>query len=112
MTYVVSDKCIECKYTDCVEVCPVNCFHEGENMLVIDPELCIDCTLCETECPIGAIYADHELPQDQQQMLAVNGTFARKWPAIAEMRPIPEAAAAWEQVNNKYPLHFSREPGR
>lgn len=110
MTYVVGDQCIKCKYTDCVEVCPVDCFHEGENMLVIDPDECIDCTLCEPECPIGAIYADHELPRNQAHMLAVNAEFAGKWPVITEMKPAPADAEAWEDVENKYPSHFSPKP--
>ena len=72
MTFVVIDKCIKCKYTDCVEVCPVDCFHEGPNMLVIDPEECIDCTLCEPECPVEAILSEDDLTDDQQEWLALN----------------------------------------
>ena len=69
MTFVVTEACIKCKLTDCVEVCPVDCFHEGPNFLVIDPDECIDCTLCEPECPVEAIYSEDELPADQQQFL-------------------------------------------
>ncbi len=66
MTYVVTEACIKCKYTDCVEVCPVDCFYEGPNSLVIDPDECIDCTLCVAECPVNAIYAEDDLPEDEQ----------------------------------------------
>jgi len=112
MTYVVSDKCIKCKYTDCVEVCPVDCFHEGANMLVIDPEECIDCGMCEPECPIGAICADDTLGADQQPMLAVNAEYARKWPVISSLLPAPPDAHAWEDKADKYPEHFSPEPAK
>ena len=74
MTFVVTEACIKCKYTDCVEVCPVDCFYEGENMLVIDPDQCIDCGVCEPECPIDAIQADDRslhrtLDRDQRGFL-------------------------------------------
>jgi len=111
MTFVVSEKCIKCKLMDCVEVCPVDCFHEGANMLVIDPDECIDCTLCEPECPIGAIYSEDELPADQEKMIAVNAECAQKWPVITEKRDPPPDWTAWEDVENKYPEHFSPEPG-
>lgn len=112
MTYVVGEACIKCKLTDCVEVCPVDCFHEGENMLVIDPEECIDCSLCEPECPIGAIYSDDELPDDQKQMIAVNAEYAAKWPVIAAMREAPPDSHEWEGVKSKYPEHFSPNPAK
>jgi ferredoxin len=70
MTYVVTESCIKCKYTDCVDVCPVDCFHEGPNMLVIDPEECIDCTLCVPECPVEAIFAEDDVPDSQQEWIA------------------------------------------
>jgi len=111
MTFVVGEKCIKCKLMDCVEVCPVDCFHEGANMLVIDPGECIDCTLCEPECPIGAIYSEDELPADQEKMLAVNAEYAQKWPVITEKRDPPLDWTAWEAVENKYPEQFSPEPG-
>jgi ferredoxin len=63
MAYVVTENCIKCKFTDCVDVCPVDCFHEGPNFLVIDPEECIDCTLCVPECPAEAIFAEDDVPQ-------------------------------------------------
>jgi len=101
MTYVVTESCIKCKYTDCVEVCPVDCFREGPNFLVIDPEECIDCTLCVPECPVGAIFAEDDLPPEQQQFLALNAELAREWPAIIEKKPAPPDAKDWEDVPGK-----------
>ena len=76
MAYVVTESCIKCKYTDCVEVCPVDCFYEGPEFLVIHPEECIDCGLCEPECPIEAIYADDELPENQIEFVEINARLA------------------------------------
>ncbi|MFQ5995794.1 MAG: ferredoxin FdxA [Acidiferrobacterales bacterium] len=101
MTYVVTESCIKCKYTDCVEVCPVDCFHEGPNMLVIDPEECIDCTLCVPECPVDAIYAEDDLPEDQMNFLELNAELTKQWPVITEMKPAPADAAEWEKVKDK-----------
>jgi len=101
MTFVVTDSCIKCKYTDCVEVCPVDCFHEGPNFLVIDPEECIDCTLCEPECPVEAIYADDEMPEGQEQFLEINERLSAKWPVITEKKDGPPDAAEWEDKKNK-----------
>ncbi len=101
MTYVVVESCIKCKYTDCVEVCPVDCFHEGPNFLVIDPEECIDCSLCEPECPVNAILAEDDVPDDQQHFLQLNEELAAKWPVITEIKPAPADAAEWETVKDK-----------
>ena len=84
MTYVVTESCIKCKYTDCVEVCPVDCFHEGPNMLVIDPEECIDCTLCEPECPVEAICSEDDIPEGQEHFLELNAELSENWPVITE----------------------------
>lgn len=101
MAYVVTENCILCKYTDCVEVCPVDCFHEGPNFLVIDPDECIDCTLCVPECPVNAIFAEDDLPEDQKHFIALNAELAKKWPVITEKKdPLPEAAK-WENVPGK-----------
>ena len=94
MAYVITENCIKCKYTDCVEVCPVDCFHEGPNFLVIDPVECIDCTLCVAECPAEAIYAEDEVPEHQRAFIALNAKLAKTWPVIAVRRdPLPDADA-------------------
>ncbi|HPU79175.1 ferredoxin FdxA [Accumulibacter sp.] len=98
MTYVVTENCIKCKFTDCVDVCPVDCFHEGPNFLVIDPEECIDCTLCVPECPAEAIFAEDDVPEAQRQFIALNAELARTWPVIVE-RTEPLADA--DEWNNK-----------
>ena len=101
MTYVVTESCIRCKYTDCVEVCPVDCFHEGPNFLVIDPEECIDCTLCVPECPVNAIFAEDDLPEDQKKFTAINAELTKKWPVLTEKKPAPPDAAEWEDKPDK-----------
>ena len=101
MTFVVGDNCIKCKYTDCVEVCPVDCFHEGPNFLVIDPDECIDCTLCEPECPAEAIFAEDDVPQDQLEFIALNAQLAKDWPVITEMKDAPEDAEDWNGKKGK-----------
>jgi ferredoxin len=101
MAFVVTDACIKCKYTDCVEVCPVDCFHEGELCLVIDPATCIDCALCETECPVSAIKQESDLNEEQQQMIEFNRKFAERWPVInVKKDPLPDADK-WKDVKNK-----------
>jgi ferredoxin len=104
MTFVVTENCIKCKYTDCVEVCPVDCFHEGPNFLVIDPEECIDCTLCEPECPVEAIYPEDDVPANQQHFTALNAELSLEWPVITEMKPAPADAKDWEDVPDKLKL--------
>lgn len=101
MTFLVTESCIKCKYTDCVEVCPVDCFHEGPNMLVIDPEECIDCAMCETECPVEAIISEDDLEDDQKDFLEINEKLAAKWPVITSMKPAPDDAKEWEEVKDK-----------
>ena len=101
MTFVVSDACIKCKHTDCVEVCPVDCFYEGPNFLVINPDECIDCALCEPECPIDAIFSEDELPEDEQVFLELNAELAEIWPVITEKKdPLPDAED-WAEVKGK-----------
>ncbi len=101
MTFVVTEKCIRCKYMDCVEVCPVDCFHEGPNMLVIDPDECIDCTLCEPECPVEAIMSEDEVPAGQEQFKQLNAELSKKWPVITEAGTPPKDAEQWEKVEEK-----------
>ena len=92
MTFVVAEPCIACKYTDCVDVCPVDCFHEGKNFLVIDPDECIDCGACEPECPTTAIFAEDDLPEKWAEYTALNAQLTKKWPVIsAKKEPLPEA---------------------
>ena len=101
MTFVVTESCIRCKYTDCVEVCPVDCFHEGPNFLVIDPDECIDCTLCEPECPAEAIFAEDELPAGMENYIELNAELSREWPVISEQIDPPADAAEWDGVPDK-----------
>ena len=96
MTFIVGENCIKCKHTDCVEVCPVDCFYEGPNMLVIHPDECIDCALCEPECPVDAIFADDEVPEDQVPFIELNAELAEVWPNITEIKPAPEDAEEWD----------------
>lgn len=108
MTFVVTEKCIQCKYTDCVEVCPVDCFYEGPNFLVINPDECIDCALCEPECPIEAIVSEDDLSEDMQEFLQINADLSAVWPNInAKKDGLPDAKA-WEEVEDKRD-HLKRE---
>ena len=104
MTFVVVESCIKCKYTDCVEVCPVDCFHEGPNMLVIDPDECIDCTLCEPECPVEAIKSEDDLTEEEQDYLTLNAELSLQWPTISEMKDPLEDAEEWKDKTGKLDL--------
>ena len=101
MTFIVTESCIRCKYTDCVDVCPVDCFHEGPNFLVIDPDECIDCALCEPECPVEAIYEEDDLPESQSAFLELNAELTKTWPVINAMKPAPDDADEWRDVPEK-----------
>ena len=101
MTFVVTEACIRCKYTDCVDVCPVDAFREGPNFLVIDPEVCIDCVACVAECPVEAIYADTEVPSNLRNFIGLNAELSRDWPGISRKRdPLPDAGH-WANVKDK-----------
>ena len=101
MTFVVTESCIRCKYTDCVDVCPVDAFREGPNFLVIDPDDCIDCAVCVPECPVNAIYADEDVPQDQRDFTPLNAELARQWKPITRTKlPLPDAEE-WVGVKAK-----------
>jgi ferredoxin len=103
MTYLVTDNCIKCKHTDCVSVCPVDCFYEGENFLAISPTECIDCGVCVAECPVDAIVADVELTEpDRSKWIEINTIYSEKWPNITEQKEPLADAAEWESVPNKY----------
>ncbi|SFJ95769.1 ferredoxin FdxA [Celeribacter neptunius] len=109
MTYVVLENCIACKHMDCVEVCPVDCFYEGENMLVIHPDECIDCGVCEPECPADAIRPDTE--PDVEQWVEMNRKYAEIWPVITQIGVPPENAKEMDGVPNKFETLFSPNPG-
>ncbi|VVD67278.1 ferredoxin [Pandoraea capi] len=104
MTHVVTESCIKCKYTDCVDVCPVDCFREGPNFLVIDPDECIDCAVCVAECPANAIYAEEDVPGDQQHFTALNAELTPGWPSITKTKPSLADADDWKDVKEK--LHL------
>ena len=108
MTFVVTDNCIRCKYTDCVDVCPVDCFYEGENMLVINPDECIDCGVCEPECPAEAIKP--EAPE-LLSWVEINREYAMQWPNLTKKKAAPEDAEQYKDVPNKYETLFSPAPG-
>jgi ferredoxin len=110
VTYIVNDKCIRCKYTDCVEVCPVDCFYEGENMLVIDPDECIDCGVCEPECPVEAILPDTD--SGAEAWLKLNAEMAAIWPNIARQIDAPADADDYVDVEGKFDKYFTKAPGK
>lgn len=101
MAFVVTENCIKCKYTDCVDVCPVDCFHEGPNFLVIDPDECIDCTLCVAECPAEAIFAEDDVPVAQRDFIALNAELSKVWKVISERKEAPADADEWKGVADK-----------
>lgn len=110
MTHVVTSACIQCKYTDCVAVCPVDCFHEGPNFLVIDPVACIDCGVCIAECPVDAIVEASDLKADQLDFLAINAELAQSWPVItASQDPLP-GADEWADKPDKRHLLITEAP--
>ncbi len=104
MAFIVGENCIKCKFTDCVEVCPVDCFYEGPNFLVISPDECIDCALCEPECPAEAIFEEDDVPADQQHFIELNAELAEVWPNITEMKEHPEDSDDWNGKPNKFEL--------
>ncbi|WP_439816087.1 ferredoxin FdxA [Zavarzinia sp. CC-PAN008] len=108
MTYVVGEGCIKCKYMDCVEVCPVDCFYEGENMLVIHPDECIDCGVCEPECPAEAIFPDTE--SAIEKFAELNRTYALSWPNITRKGKAPDDADSWKGVPDKFEKYFDPNP--
>ena len=104
MTYVVTEACIKCKYTDCVEVCPVDCFHEGPNFLAIDPQECIDCSVCVPTCPVNAICSEDDLPQEQNSFLKLNAELCEQWPVITTKKDAPPDADQWKDAPDKLKL--------
>jgi len=110
MTYVVNEACIKCKFMDCVEVCPVDCFYEGENMLVIHPDECIDCGVCEPECPAEAIIPDTDA--GGEEWVEMNRKYAELWPNITRKGESPADGDDWKDVANKFKDHFSEKPGK
>jgi len=101
MAFVVTEPCVKCKYTDCVEVCPVDCFHDGQNMVVIDPVECIDCGACVPECPAEAIFLDEDVPERWQDYIELNQRLAEKWPHISAQRDPLADAEKWKDVADK-----------
>lgn len=104
MTHVVTESCIKCRYTDCVDVCPVDCFHAGANFLVINPAECIDCAVCVAECPVNAIYAEEDVPQSQQAFIALNAELARQWEVITRSSGALPDAEEWTEKRDKLAL--------
>ena len=110
MTYVVKDACVKRKYMDCVEVYPVDCFYEGENMLVIHPDECIDCGVCEPECPVEAISDDSD--ESSKKWIEINRKYSEIWPNINKIGTPPVDSDDWKDVSNKFEKHFSEKPGK
>lgn len=108
MTHVVTESCIKCRYTDCVDVCPVDCFKMGDNFLIIDPTECIDCAVCIPECPVNAIYAEEDVPEDQKDFIQINRSLSLSWPTITKrIDPLPEADAYSKITDKKHLLNQS-----
>ena len=101
MAFIVTESCIKCKHTDCVEVCPVDCFYEGTIFLVIHPEECIDCALCEPECPVDAIFSEDEIPSDQIECIEINAELSEVWPNITEEKDELPEAKEFSQIKEK-----------
>jgi ferredoxin len=112
MTYLVTDNCIKCKHMDCVEVCPVDCFYEGENFLTINPDECIDCGVCAPECGPGAILSDAELGDEKDKWYDINLKYSLEWPVITVKGEKPFDADEWDGIPNKFEEHFSELPGK
>jgi ferredoxin len=106
MTHVVTENCIKCKYTDCVDVCPVDCFHEGANFLAIDPDECIDCAVCIPECPTDAIFAEEDIPRGQEHMTALNAELSHlpHWKALTKRKAALPDAEVWKDKPGKLSL--------
>ena len=109
MTYVVAEPCVKCKYTDCVDVCPVDCFYEGENFLAIHPDECIDCGACVPECPTEAIFSEDDLPEKWEEWVGINARMVQQWPNIAARKDALPEADEFKGVENKRQL-FSEAP--
>ena len=101
MTHIVTESCIKCRYTDCVDVCPVDCFRAGPNFLVIDPDECIDCAVCIPECPVEAIYAEEDVPEDQKDFIDLNAELSKEWPSITRAEEKADDADKWADVDDK-----------
>lgn len=112
MTYLVTDNCVKCKHTDCVTVCPVDCFYEGENFLAINPDECIDCGVCVAECPANAIYADMDLDEpEREKWTEINAKYSTMWPVLTQKRdPLPDWKV-WDEIPHKFEDHFSEKAG-
>ena len=110
MAFVVTEQCIRCKLTDCVEVCPVDCFYEGPNYLVINPDECIDCALCEPECPVNAIMSEDDLSQEQKMFVDLNRELSQTWPNITAIKYALADSDQWQNVENKLQYLFKEWP--
>ena len=109
MTHVVGEACIACRYTDCVDVCPVDCFHMGPNFLVIDPDECIDCAVCIPECPVNAIYTEDDVPENQRQFVEINQRLSKQWPVISKRQSGLPDAEHWSTVVDKRTLLIEKQ---